>query len=97
MRSVFPPILPKLAGSPMFATPLIIETKTNGTAINFKRLIKMVPKGAIQSKVKALHPIVLDRSAQIIPKTSPIRSEEHTSELQSRPHLVCRLLLEKKK
>src|SRR5690554_6823951 len=28
---------------------------------------------------------------------STIRSEEHTSELQSRPHLVCRLLLEKKK
>src|SRR2546422_2754984 len=28
---------------------------------------------------------------------SQIRSEEHTSELQSRLHLVCRLLLEKKK
>src|SRR3712207_7994694 len=28
---------------------------------------------------------------------SPIRSEEHTSELQSRQYLVCRLLLEKKK
>src|SRR3989442_7043382 len=28
---------------------------------------------------------------------SAARSEEHTSELQSRPHLVCRLLLEKKK
>src|SRR2546429_1555329 len=27
----------------------------------------------------------------------PLRSEEHTSELQSRLHLVCRLLLEKKK
>src|SRR5690554_7008704 len=27
---------------------------------------------------------------------APDRSEEHTSELQSRPHLVCRLLLEKK-
>src|SRR3989442_10271080 len=26
-----------------------------------------------------------------------VRSEEHTSELQSRPHLVCRLLLLKKK
>src|SRR3989442_7929593 len=26
-----------------------------------------------------------------------LRSEEHTSELQSRPHLVCRLLLAKKK
>src|SRR5690625_6877198 len=30
------------------------------------------------------------------PSTCP-RSEEHTSELQSRGHLVCRLLLEKKK
>src|SRR2546429_1629516 len=29
--------------------------------------------------------------------TRPARSEEHTSELQSRLHLVCRLLLEKKK
>src|SRR2546422_11456974 len=29
--------------------------------------------------------------------TSVSRSEEHTSELQSRLHLVCRLLLEKKK
>src|SRR5690554_434066 len=27
--------------------------------------------------------------------TALLRSEEHTSELQSRPHLVCRLLLEK--
>src|SRR5690625_2295675 len=31
------------------------------------------------------------------PATIPQRSEEHTSELQSRGHLVCRLLLEKKK
>src|SRR2546422_4693704 len=30
-------------------------------------------------------------------QTPVVRSEEHTSELQSRLHLVCRLLLEKKK
>src|SRR5690606_42112415 len=30
------------------------------------------------------------------PRQSPPRSEEHTSELQSRENLVCRLLLEKK-
>src|SRR2546429_6665492 len=30
-------------------------------------------------------------------RADPLRSEEHTSELQSRLHLVCRLLLEKKK
>src|SRR5690554_7352678 len=32
-----------------------------------------------------------------LPEGASFRSEEHTSELQSRPHLVCRLLLEKKK
>src|SRR5258708_20393684 len=32
-----------------------------------------------------------------VPNSSPERSEEHTSELQSPDHLVCRLLLEKKK
>src|SRR3712207_9200312 len=31
------------------------------------------------------------------PRRRPPRSEEHTSELQSRQYLVCRLLLEKKK
>src|SRR2546429_3964379 len=33
----------------------------------------------------------------LIEKVARLRSEEHTSELQSRLHLVCRLLLEKKK
>src|SRR5258707_6276136 len=41
--------------------------------------------------------ITLDLSSQPIPLVSVGRSEEHTSELQSRQYLVCRLLLEKKK
>src|SRR3989442_337320 len=41
------------------------------------------------------HCLVIGMSAQRQPRQW--RSEEHTSELQSRPHLVCRLLLEKKK
>src|SRR5437660_4350146 len=35
--------------------------------------------------------------AAVVDGGAPSRSEEHTSELQSRGHLVCRLLLEKKK
>src|SRR5690554_7178092 len=35
-------------------------------------------------------------AGESIAVTAHARSEEHTSELQSRPHLVCRLLLEKK-
>src|SRR5690625_1668787 len=45
---------------------------------------------------------VLPYGAQAVAEAEPVleelpRSEEHTSELQSRGHLVCRLLLEKKK
>src|SRR3712207_8902368 len=39
-------------------------------------------------------PVLLLRGAQVV---GTPRSEEHTSELQSRQYLVCRLLLEKKK
>src|SRR5437660_8529959 len=35
--------------------------------------------------------------ALLVEPSDKLRSEEHTSELQSRGHLVCRLLLEKKK
>src|SRR2546422_3757681 len=38
-----------------------------------------------------------DESDPLIEDLEVTRSEEHTSELQSRLHLVCRLLLEKKK
>src|SRR5690554_7184863 len=39
----------------------------------------------------------VDSASEYFAKSrSSSRSEEHTSELQSRPHLVCRLLLEKK-
>src|SRR5690554_4062599 len=45
-----------------------------------------------------LYFITLDEKSGAEKKTAVnMRSEEHTSELQSRPHLVCRLLLEKKK
>src|SRR3712207_8154085 len=37
-----------------------------------------------------------DRRSQGVPDAHRRRSEEHTSELQSRQYLVCRLLLEKK-
>src|SRR5436305_14021590 len=50
--------------------------------------------GSVTSKRR---PAAASRHAPPISSCSAGRSEEHTSELQSRPHLVCRLLLEKKK
>src|SRR3989442_6092026 len=50
-------------------------------------------------RLPAIHRDPFDRMliCQSIAMDSRERSEEHTSELQSRPHLVCRLLLAKKK
>src|SRR3989442_9986731 len=53
----------------------------------------------IQDAADVLRPVYEQtrrRDGYVSLEVSP-RSEEHTSELQSRPHLVCRLLLEKKK
>src|SRR2546422_4091557 len=50
------------------------------------------PRPARQKAVVRIALVYLGRDPRGLP-----RSEEHTSELQSRLHLVCRLLLEKKK
>src|SRR5690625_5525796 len=55
-----------------------------------------------QLKKPASYQVKTSRSPRLterrtLSKHLPQRSEEHTSELQSRGHLVCRLLLEKKK
>src|SRR3712207_8750020 len=59
-------------------------------------------EGVQPSKLHPLHLLVDVGSrripAQVLDHRCPtVRSEEHTSELQSRQYLVCRLLLEKKK
>src|SRR5699024_11935304 len=49
------------------------------------------------SEARANTPIGRVRPSRVVTSPVPPRSEEHTSELQSRFDLVCRLLLEKKK
>src|SRR5687768_17718864 len=46
--------------------------------------------------VRPIRQLRVDARA-VLDRRNRLRSEEHTSELQSRLHLVCRLLLEKKK
>src|SRR2546422_6355512 len=56
----------------------------------------IVSLGAEASQGPAFY-VDLATSRELLGKLVDERSEEHTSELQSRLHLVCRLLLEKKK
>src|SRR3712207_8890267 len=56
-----------------------------------------VPGRLAQLGERRLDKAEVTGSSPVSPTARPARSEEHTSELQSRQYLVCRLLLEKKK
>src|SRR5690554_7451334 len=58
--------------------------------------LRVLAAGGETNTASAVFPGSL-QVTQLTDEGTPARSEEHTSELQSRPHLVCRLLLEKKK
>src|SRR3712207_8457077 len=55
------------------------------------------PLGAVETVRALVRAIDVDRDDEAQPLMPMARSEEHTSELQSRQYLECRLLLEKKK
>src|SRR5690606_40960118 len=65
-------------------------------SIFFSGFVMSITPGKMGELLKSY--LVKEVTNTPISKTAPIiRSEEHTSELQSRENLVCRLLLEKKK
>src|SRR3712207_7502915 len=66
---------------------------TNRVAVGSFRLgVKTIIRSATQLSAPGIAGVIRNRDS-----TLGWRSEEHTSELQSRQYLVCRLLLEKKK
>src|SRR5690625_200555 len=68
------------------------ETRHISTAITFAAAWEE-PGGMTYTKSNIFSTLIM----RVTSTTMMTRSEEHTSELQSRGHLVCRLLLEKKK
>src|SRR5947199_4749694 len=64
------------------------------TTLFRSRVIRVIPGEIVNATDIASHST---RGKEIEEHPDEIRSEEHTSELQSLRHLVCRLLLEKKK
>src|SRR2546429_1789966 len=63
----------------------------------FRSQTRMMTLGTLMTGLKNLLSLRRHGLLRSLLQEAPIRSEEHTSELQSRLHLVCRLLLEKKK
>src|SRR2546422_9386982 len=80
---------------------LMIRRPPRSTLFPYTTLFRSRPRGcrrhrAFRHARREDRPLLLDADGASLARDRP-RSEEHTSELQSRLHLVCRLLLEKKK
>src|SRR2546430_5824348 len=81
----------------------MIRRPPRSTLFPYTTLFRSVGLSAVKGLAVALRiPVAavptLDAMAASLPFAAlPVRSEEHTSELQSQSNLVCRLLLEKKK
>src|SRR2546422_5314193 len=72
-------------------TTLFRSLATFEAAVQFSRAEGIIPAPESADAIR----VAIDEALRC--KREGTRSEEHTSELQSRLHLVCRLLLEKKK
>src|SRR5690625_5434560 len=68
-----------------------------GKSKQLRNRVRSYFKGAHDQKTQRLVMEIADFEYIVTSSEIDARSEEHTSELQSRGHLVCRLLLEKKK
>src|SRR2546422_4727311 len=80
--------------SPSFSRLAVIRsTRASRTGPSTPRAQKMLPAPKTSAPLGAVYTVPSEVPG--LPSASTSRSEEHTSELQSRLHLVCRLLLEK--
>src|SRR5262245_63424338 len=71
--------------------------QSNVVAFSFSRHSDALRAPAVSTSREAMRRRTASSCTASSSTTSTLRSEEHTSELQSLRHLVCRLLLEKKK
>src|SRR5687768_18281096 len=86
-------------------TTLFRSRAVRGASTITQQLAKNLYLSPSRNPMRKLRELIIARRLEAaLPKArifeiylNVIRSEEHTSELQSRLHLVCRLLLEKKK
>src|SRR3712207_8195652 len=92
--------------STLFPSPTLFRSDAVDAGRGIEVLV-LPPEGAVRGALRRLlqvelQPVARPDRVEPVPRlpereAEPLRSEEHTSELQSRQYLVCRLLLEKKK
>src|SRR5207253_3849863 len=91
-----PPLSTLFPYTTLFRSLLAVRRVPDGRD-DFTTLLRPLRRGANLVRLLLRRAIDGARAPCHRADTRVTRSEEHTSELQSRGHLVCRLLLEKKK
>src|SRR5690625_5787642 len=89
-------MLPRPHRSTLFPYTTLFRSYVGKSKL-LKNRVRSYFTGAHDQKTQRLVQEIEDFEYIITSSEIEARSEEHTSELQSRGHLVCRLLLEKKK
>src|SRR3712207_8532890 len=86
--------------STLFPYTTLFRSMWGGTT----RVYEPIPRTTVYAQAAAANQITLEADFSVLGRDTYfaiardiMRSEEHTSELQSRQYLVCRLLLDKKK
>src|SRR5690606_41937198 len=87
---VFSPLIPY---SPLFRSPIVSLEDPLAEDVD-EGFVEITRR--LEDKVQIIGDDYFASSAERIAQAAAIRSEEHTSELQSRENIVCRLLLEEK-
>src|SRR5947209_16500104 len=85
-------MLPRPKKSPTFPYTTLFRSRTEST-----RFVCPMPMPTVTSRRASTIALDFTCFTTLQANAREARSEEHTSELQSRQYLVCRLLLEKKK
>src|SRR5439155_22310156 len=98
LPSIWPPNAEWSYVVPLLFFSSLLRPPPTSTLFPYTTLFRSTRAAHIHHPATALVavPVHLSPELSLRRGTEPPRSEEHTSELQSRGHLVCRLLLEKK-
>src|SRR5688572_32584304 len=91
-------MIPRPPRSTLFPYTTLFRSCSHHFTLRYPKWVSKFEKcPQCRNRTKSSTETVIEAASSVSAGSAQVRSEEHTSELQSQSNLVCRLLLEKKK